>query len=65
MMYVMVATLTSGKRERREVGDIPAAMFPVKGPTKDGKAGVARGATNGMAGDEDAGAVDVVTMWFS
>jgi len=60
MMDVMVATSTSGKRDRREGGDVPAAMFPVNGPTKDGGADVARSTTGGAVGAE----VVATVPWF-
>ena len=65
MMDVMVAASTSGKRERREGGDVPAAVFPVKGPTKDGRADAAGGATSGTVGGEEAGAEGVAAARFS
>ena len=62
---MMVAALTLGKRERGKGGDVPAAMVPVKGPIKDGRADAARGATSGTVGGEEAGAEGVATAWFS
>jgi len=53
----MVAVSTSGKRDRREGGNVPAAMFPVNGPMKDGGADVARGTTGGAVGAEVVAAV--------
>ena len=60
-----MAASTSGKRERREGGDIPAAVFPIKGPTKDGRADATRGATSGTVGGEEAGAEGIATVQFS
>jgi len=54
---VMVAALTSGKRDRREGDDVLAAMFPVNSPTKDGRADVARGTTGGAVEAEVVAAV--------
>ena len=57
---MMVATSTSGKRDRREGGDVLAALFPINGPTKDGGADVARGTTGGAVGAE----VVAAMPWF-
>jgi len=54
---VMVATSTLGKRDRREGGDVPAAMFPINSPMKDGGADVARGTIGGAVGAEVVAAV--------
>ena len=62
---MMVAASTSGKRERRDGGDILAAVFPIKGPTKNGRADTSGGTTSGTIGGKEAGAEGVAAAQFS